>query len=118
MTDIEAFLTARLDEDEAIARAASAGPWSVGGGGYEGDNDGCIEGAAGQDLIRVAGDPGGYEAVLSISDAEHIVRWNPVRVLAEIAAKRAILEIHAPHDSRILAAVWAGHPDYRQEWKP
>lgn len=70
----------------------------------------------------------------------------PARVLREVAAKRAILERHAPHqpafgglacnwcsedvddrpsvakepwpcdDIRAIAAVWSDHPDYRAEW--
>lgn len=55
------------------------------------------------------------------------------RALAECAAKRAIVERNAPYDDiqvrrqtrtlagdtlRQLAAIYADHPDYRQEWKP
>lgn len=57
---------------------------------------------------------------------------DPARVLAECAAKRAIIAEHAPidvcdaHDAnyetttcdtlRALAAVYKDHPDYQQEW--
>lgn len=60
--------------------------------------------------------------------------FTPTRVLAECAAKRAIIAEHAPvdpcdaHDAmfstitcdtiRALAAVYADHPDYQQEWAP
>lgn len=68
----------------------------------------------------------------------HIVRHDPARVLAECAAKRAIVELCARHlygelgvpkikDSEwmrwgdpilfALAAVYADHPDYQQEWR-
>lgn len=49
------------------------------------------------------------------------------RVLAECEAKRRIVEdVTNPHTScpeldevaRILAAVYADHPDYRDEWRP
>ena len=63
------------------------------------------------------------------------VAAQPGRVLAECQAKRAIVEYRAgirwpsdeAHDAvrnerdrtlRLLAAVYADHPDYRQEWKP
>jgi hypothetical protein len=64
--------------------------------------------------------------------------WDPDRVLAEVAAKRAIVEIHyngapehytercSPCDTvnepcrtlLALATPYADHPDYREEWKP
>lgn len=68
-------------------------------------------------------------------EAAHIAQWQPARVLAECAAKRAMINYHdmlceqgQQHDvfashavgMRIafkhLAAVYADHPDYRQEW--
>jgi hypothetical protein len=51
--------------------------------------------------------------------------YDPARVLAECAAKRAIIETQPvskiaalpnPFILRALAAVYSGHPDYRQEW--
>lgn len=80
--------------------------------------------------------------------AGHIARWDPARVLAEIAVKREITSAHdgehycmpAPdgstywnHDAgwaegenhpqtcpihRMYAALYRDHPDYRQEWAP
>lgn len=56
---------------------------------------------------------------------------SPARVLAECAAKRAIIAAHKNQEDndddsawivasevllRALAAVYASHPDYRQEW--
>jgi len=38
------------------------------------------------------------------------------RVLAECAAKRAIIIYSPPKTIQYLAAVYADHPDYRQEW--
>ena len=61
-------------------------------------------------------------------------RHDPTRVLAECAAKRAIIALFNPDDKTetwdgeawrasgiedallALAAVYADHPDYRQEW--
>jgi hypothetical protein len=78
--------------------------------------------------------------------AEHIARHDPARVLAEVEAKRQIMECHESwvagngdticgrcerehidgrpgghfpcQTLRLLALPYAGHPDYRQEWKP
>jgi hypothetical protein len=75
-------------------------------------------------------------------DALHMARWDPPRVLAEVQAKRAILDLHRPeefHDTpggffcrhdqgtagiwpcqtvRLLCLPYADHPDYQQEWRP
>jgi hypothetical protein len=72
------------------------------------------------------------------------IRWEPARVLADCAAKRAILAEHEPYDTEdggvgivcsscaggggfntdwpcrtvlVVAAVYADHPDYQPEWK-
>ena len=111
MSDLVEFLAARLDEDEARARAFLACEWS--GLDVWGDGtDHFLEGGAG----------------------------DPTRVLAEVAAKRAIVGLHnCPHDEhhdaavhsvdtyderdpcatlRHLAAVYADHEDYDEEgWR-
>ena len=43
-------------------------------------------------------DPYGY---MDQSVREHILRHNPTRVLAEVAAKRAILDLHSPTSDRM-----------------
>lgn len=51
--------------------------------------------------------------------------YDPQRVLAECRAKRALLryavaELDAPQRSEVLgllALPWAGHADYRSEWR-
>lgn len=84
MTDLIAFLRARLDEDEATARAALTDePWS--------EEWGCIY--ADGELLHC-------EASSSDARTEpigrHVVRWQPARVLAEVEAKRTILPAHSP----------------------
>lgn len=107
--DVVRFLLARLDEDEHEAQAA-------------------VRYWAG---VRV-------ESATPAEDA-HIARHNPARVLAEVAAKRAIIrgflteDDKSPpwqswgEDSEFSAVMWsiqhlaipyADHPDYRQEWQP
>lgn len=142
MTDIAEFLTARLDEDESTARAAIPGPWVA------------TENRA---TPLVAADLWGWTASEAdygepITDdvprdtAVHIARWDPARVLAEIVAKRAIVEdyqivlannaIEKANDGdevqiaardliaksllmvlRRLVTVWSAHPDYDPAWK-
>jgi hypothetical protein len=84
-------------------------------------------------------EPGGH----SQENAEHIARHDPARVLAECEAKRRIVTTLAPflrHRDwgdelgygasqsdddkrarwvfRVLAQPYAGHPDYREKWRP
>jgi|SRR6185437_3843489 len=127
MDDLTAFLVARLDEDEAAAKAARE------------------VASSDTELAQQAGP--------CVSDATyvHIERHGPARVLREVAAGRAILAEHhltdwmAPGDHvcfrcvldddelhpadygwlpypcptvRAVAAIYSDHPDYRPEWKP
>lgn len=120
MDDLIAFLRARLDEDAHDAEAAGDS-WY----GY---------------------DPEQQIAFVSAADARHIARHSPARVLAEVDAKRRIMECHEPWTAgngdiicgrcgrehidgrpgshfpcqtlRLLALPDAGHPDYREVWRP
>ncbi len=119
--DLIAFLWARLDEDEEVARAATQGDWV---------------------WSREFVTPPGYHhrtvGPLEPGDAAHIARHDPSRALAEVEAKRRIVQAHAkwcegrceakhPEGGfdaahywsvKSLAAVWDDHPDYRDEWRP
>lgn len=110
---LHCFLRARVADDEAIARIHLA------------MSEPGIDEAPG--LCRVSSDH--YEAPALEIDAE--------RVLAECAAKRRVIEEHAPRRSgaswicgccgeereapcdtmRALAAIYAGHPHFREEWR-
>lgn len=130
MTIVE-FLTARLDEDEASALAVDEQyrKWRLR-----------------EDYIPQLGlfvgttQAPGY---IDPAEAAHILRHDPTQVLADIAAKRQILELAAdatgldmqvdgerrvgPRDMITepyvgdlildqLAAPYRDHPDYQQEW--
>lgn len=141
MTGIIEFLTARLDEDERVAKlAAEAGckadprhRWMV--ERWTSEDPAAIPTAiwvSDENEIGVATVNGNYAA-------DHIARHDPARVLAEVAAKRAILGgiLDTIHDNehllhydrdiepdmsepliRALAAPYADHPDYQDAWKP
>jgi len=85
------FLTARLDEDEAVAREAAAD--SFGGPGepkwkaYRVDQEGMSIWSADTKLAA-------YEYEVPVT--RHVSRFDPARVLADITAKRAIVAIHQP----------------------
>lgn len=121
--DLVEFLTARLDEDEQVARAAIApgptGSWVV----HVGRAIGVVCTAeSGQRVASVSRAP----------QSEHIARHDPARVLADVEAKRRLLAVldGDPFDAlgaegaykllvaKHLAAPYADHPDYRPEWAP
>lgn len=82
------FLRARLDEDQEAARRCAPGPWALVGEPRE---------------TRVVSCPTGVAVALGwLRDAEHIASHDPARVLADVAAKRAILDLHKPE------RVWTG----------
>lgn len=137
-----AFVRARLDEREARALAAQGtteGRW---------EQDDPVR-APGR-IVDDYGDTVTYdEGAPSEAQAVHIVDNDPQFVLADVAAKRQIVDLFVPcpdclagrrcipHDSsagppgfwrfldedheriaRLLALPFAGHADYREEWKP
>ena len=142
MSDLVAWLTKILDEDEAIAgNDLTPGPWTV---QYE-----CPEGEHHHDWdeVWVAGrmrsTVGGFNERYTCGprDAAHVVRWQPTAVLADIAAKRAIIDEYVARDKdadlmlgpdclrqqewsglrlavQIIATGYATRPGYRDEWKP
>lgn len=131
------FLTARLDEDEAMAKAAPGNAWQAFG---EAD----VAGAAVYDEQWVLLNPVRYDHDNALSSkpgatgpqyiqrsrdelCAHIARHDPARVLRDVAAKRAILaecarSIECGDDGRVLAeavivnmaGAWGDHPDYAE----
>lgn len=109
MSDIAAFVHARLDEIEKAARAATLGPWVASGR--------WVWSTVRPDAVfGVDGDP---------ADAAYIARRDPARVLAEVEALRRIVDEFAGEGNRtavfvlrVLAAIWRDHPDYDPAWAP
>jgi Family of unknown function (DUF6221) len=113
------FLAARLDGDEAAAKASY----------YEGQRWITEE----EEVCRWPDDEPVHSANRKV-DAEHIARHDPARVLREVEAKRKILALHvcaaaeldgspgnpevvgwakaAAVAARDVAAVYSDHPDY------
>lgn len=125
MTTLDEFVTARLDEDKAIAKRACDGPWRA--RLYNGD-------------MQVVDFEDDLVATTPYDDNEHIARFDPVRVLAEVEAKRRIVELTDeingldwtvqqefgwPEEGyvdagdrvlRLLALPYADHPDFDPAW--
>jgi hypothetical protein len=131
MSDLVAFYAARLDEDEATAKAA-ADPDPVWTQPDPERYPGKIEDSVGVVV---------YDEGCPTSDqAAHIARHDPARVLREVEAKRAILanydaafERRRQHPGdvasaadllamvrivKLLVAVYSDHPDYDPGWRP
>ena len=126
------FVEARMDEDEAVARAATAGTW-VEGLTREG-SPGRWRGIKCQTVLADRTRTGivDHETVAdsqSVADVIHIVRHDPARVLAQCAAMRQIVEraswvlanptkvshdefSRAREDLYDLAEIWKDHPDH------
>ena len=133
MTDLAEFLSARLDEDEAVAAKAQKkrrSPWRV----IDSIRMRVISGSPNRDLV-VAETPGN-------GIADHIARHDPARVLRHVEGSRRILARYQDCLARMedpdypqavardqareyedfvlpnLLTRWSDHPDYRQGWKP
>lgn len=126
--ELVAFYRARLDEAEQLARDAIA-PAAM-----------YPYGDTSLPRMPVESWPDEARGYLGGPWGEHCAAHDPTAVLADVAAKRALLdqlgdaEIYAAPSYaalrdvgradglrlavRLLAAVYAGHPDYRQEWRP
>lgn len=113
MDELIAFLNARLDEDEQAAADAAA---------ILGDGDWWR-----RHTFVAYSEPNGTPEQVS----HHIARHDPARVLADVAAKRAIvaacaynLEYEeygytlAERVLRALALPYADHEDYKPHWRP
>jgi hypothetical protein len=133
------FLLARIAEDEAVAnRCARLAP-------IKEPKDWMWQQSDRNPLLVEVVQPWGVSTPLAqvhsfASQAAHIARWQPVRVLAECEAKRRIVQraqfaaeagqsarttgvedaIDLTLDSvmELLALPYADHPDYREEWRP
>ncbi|MCM3822271.1 DUF6221 family protein [Streptomyces sp. DR3-1] len=94
--DLIAFLRARLDEDEARARALPPGPWTWRKGEAATTSPGdALVGADGQPVLS-ASDPDEYMAWIIRADGfdAYLQQVQPARVLAEVEAKRQIVGLH------------------------
>ena len=127
MGDIIEFLEARIREDEAVAAAASSGPWQ-----WYGDptSDSALLYASDErQVLDVYSDHTAAFLAVSEADRTHIAIHDPVRVLADCVAKRKILENippvadqdelngdASPYVLMCLASVYRGHPDYEEGW--
>jgi len=91
--ELVAFLRAALDRDEQMALAAHANGWTA---EESGRHDGEF-------VIAPDHTPSGVGVIFGPKNAEHIARWDPARVLAEVQAKRRILDLHVAAAAQPIA---------------
>ncbi len=127
--DLTAWLTAKLDEDERVAKAAVAGPWTYNPGKQWHDGHDFDTLTNPQEYVAYGG-PSPFTGCVcvtgpandrqSMADAEHVATFDPTRALAEVAAKRHRLARHAPDRDSIHGAFcrWCSVPQGGawQEW--
>lgn len=143
--DLSAFLRAQWDADEAAAQAV-LGVNVVAAMKRGKEPPRWVPSPEGDAAIW---DTNGIPQVKSVwaRPRDHILRHDPARVLADVEAKRRILDEHTIEQSygigpemtrvkidvcstcrnkhgipcitvRLLALPYADHPDYREEWRP
>lgn len=118
MVDLVQWLTACLDTDAARAKAAGGDSWRR--------QDHPSETVA---IYDSQDEPVVYDEGWPTEEQQaHIAAWDPARVLREIDAKRRIIAAYENYDReapeldipesvlRLLAAVYADRPGYREEW--
>ncbi|MFI1472060.1 DUF6221 family protein [Streptomyces wuyuanensis] len=130
MSELVAFLRARLDEDEQAARKLLDEKRPGRAERWEFCDDGAIRDTGPRRSLRVK--------FTWPPEADHIVRHDPARVLADVEAKRELLRLHTlngwvcstcdngevPGDGypcptlRLLALPYASHADYDEAWRP
>jgi len=140
MDDLTTWLRAQLDDDERVARAVQLHLWTVSTPPPDVAPITLVANAGGSHYSHLAEgvrmhDPDG--AVL-----HHAARWDPARVLAEVDAKRRIIDRYEDAVARqsdddysliaadvqaeeyrdwvlpLLALPYADRPGYRSEWAP
>lgn len=152
--DLVQFLRARLDEDESVARDAAmyAAAALASAAAQHGVRQPPYDGATwanDYDHLFVVQDRPGQPRKVQIADCgsaaftltPHLARHDPARVLAEVEAKRRIVNELVPRMNdmsdamdgewgvgagpeeyeseqllRLFALPYANHPDYRAEW--
>jgi hypothetical protein len=141
VTELEAFLRARLDEDYASALTAREA--ALGIGQWEPDpwhpETIVVEDDA-HEVLYIVPTWDMCPELQRRETAIHITRWDPAHVLADIASKRRIIaeheesaefmnrpenrhvpagETHGLYTAlKMLALPYDQHPDFRQEWRP
>ncbi|MGD9989065.1 DUF6221 family protein [Pseudonocardia sp.] len=138
MSELIEWLSACLDDDERAAKLMAEfypGTWEIADRGWMARV--VADGPSFWEVTRLEQwptMPTGADAATLGQIIDHVERWQPDRVLAEVAAKRRILALYTgPADFpdwdggytsamgdvlRALALPYAARDGYRDEWRP
>ncbi|MBO2447582.1 hypothetical protein J4573_10830 [Actinomadura barringtoniae] len=127
MSDLVDFLRARIDKDEALARACAAAPWRALPAGQ------IVVDSPDSDAAPA---PAPVASAENLTYAEHIARHDPARVLRDVETRRRLIAEYEknawrasqgrgeqyvdPWETtlRLLAEVYDHHPAYQEAWRP
>ncbi|MFI7337232.1 DUF6221 family protein [Streptomyces sp. NPDC050085] len=115
-SELVAFLRARVQDDLDHARDAMVedGEWRA-------------------ERTVVVLDTGAEIPEVYLGPADHIARFDPARIVREVEARRALLDLYEAAQAAgmavgyrdglrqalaMLASVYADHADYREHWRP
>lgn len=121
MSEVVAFVNARLDEWASVAGSATDGPWWL-----------VVPRPSVPAPPTIHADDGAVAEVWSPIDGMYIATSDPAHVLRVVAALRAIVAsyersvravgegLSVPDRRNVcaLATIWPDHADYRAEWAP
>ena len=103
MTDLTTWLLEQIEADEAVARAATEGPWEAATGAS--GSESWVERRNLADIAYVQGNPN------HAADAEHIAKQDPAATLRRCAALRATItglqRIAVASDDRAGLVAWS-----------
>jgi hypothetical protein len=127
MDDLVTWLRAQLDEDERVANTATSGPWKA-------DVPMAKDGVFATSIQDWVADCDYHRmGPFAVHNAAHIARHDPARTLAEVAARRTIIDRTERSGNiklawveyevlagviRDLALPYVDQPGYREEWGP
>jgi len=123
--DLVTWFRQQLDEDERLAQAAGGTSWVA--RGHLAHVSTWSRGVQAKwcEILAEVEYVGPTAQTESMDHAAHIVRHDPARVLAEVAAKRAVIDLLEELNElglyeavQFLALPYADRPGYREEWKP
>lgn len=115
MTSITEFLLARIAEDEMVSEAASGTGYDLGYRLAVDEVEGHRSGLH-IDPVRALAECEARRVAIEAAWADHMRiegEWGACRGREELEAKNDVPEVVTA-----FAAVYAAHPDYREEWRP
>jgi hypothetical protein len=124
VNDLIEFLRARLDEDEAVARAATGSEW----GAINEQQPYVVFDVAAYRRNKMMKTVGAIGAIERSEDRAFVAQHDPARVMREVEAKRRTVDEYANNPLGFdewplfplfnMVREYADHPDFQSWWAP